>query len=377
MWKFYSDLIFPFKNILKSSPITWHVTPGVLLSGSTVANRVFVWRWAVSPSSHPLLEMPTALCLWLPSNGFEDGCFRVLRVWTPISSTSLIIVPFFLRRLLATSMTSRPLNLVINTIREPSHLIKSFFVYSTMYLELGDVVPSSANVLGQKATVIYLSGSNFKCPWSHKPEYDLKKKVEKVNLNQFAEVLQKIPDKVVVVSGGEPCLQSRPLQMLCRMLHQGGKKIKLRTNGTKPAVIAELIQEELVDHIALDILAPLSDQHLYNRLAGVKADMQAIRETLDLCHLRDYHGVFEVVYPVLPGLNDKESQIKKLCKTVSYCTVFTVQGFDNRFATLDPKWQEKESIVMPVLEKLAKAVRGTLTSVEMVIIHGVGGEKIL
>ncbi len=59
----------------------------------------------------------------------------------------------------------------------------------------------------------------------------------------------------VVLSGGEATLFSG-LAEFCRKIKALGFKIKLDTNGTNPQVIKALMDEELLDYVALDYKAP-------------------------------------------------------------------------------------------------------------------------
>jgi pyruvate formate lyase activating enzyme len=61
----------------------------------------------------------------------------------------------------------------------------------------------------------------------------------------------------LVISGGEPCLQD-DLAGFCRQVKKMGFVVKLDTNGSCPEVIEGLLDENLVDFIAMDIKAPLS-----------------------------------------------------------------------------------------------------------------------
>ena len=56
----------------------------------------------------------------------------------------------------------------------------------------------------------------------------------------------------VVITGGEPTLDPN-LPELCHTIRSLGYKVKLDTNGSRPEVLAHLIQDEVVDYIAMDI----------------------------------------------------------------------------------------------------------------------------
>lgn len=56
----------------------------------------------------------------------------------------------------------------------------------------------------------------------------------------------------VCVTGGEPTLQW-DLEDFLKKIRETGLKIKLDTNGTNPGMVQRLLEEELLDYIAMDI----------------------------------------------------------------------------------------------------------------------------
>ena len=60
-----------------------------------------------------------------------------------------------------------------------------------------------------------------------------------------------------------------------------GFPVKLDTNGTRPKVLQFLVEEKLVDFVALDVKAPLEAEP-YSRCAGVPVTVEVIRESIAL-----------------------------------------------------------------------------------------------
>ena len=109
---------------------------------------------------------------------------------------------------------------------------------------------------GKLSSVIFFSGCNFDCPYCHNPELargcatctdDLT--IE--NISDFLKQRQGFLDGVVV-SGGEPTLQN-DLADLCKRIKGFGYPVKLDTNGSRPRVLEHLIDEKLVDYVAMDL----------------------------------------------------------------------------------------------------------------------------
>jgi pyruvate formate lyase activating enzyme len=72
--------------------------------------------------------------------------------------------------------------------------------------------------------------------------------------------------KKVVICGGEPTM-NEDLPEFLKKLKSQNFLIKLDTNGTKPEMIKKIIEENLVDYIAMDIKGP---KELYPILTGRK-----------------------------------------------------------------------------------------------------------
>jgi len=112
---------------------------------------------------------------------------------------------------------------------------------------------------GRLAAIVFTQGCNFHCPFCHNGSLlpmDADALIGEDTVFAFLQKRQKLLNGVVI-SGGEPCLQD-DLAEFCRQVKKMGFAVKLDTNGSRPAVIEELLNENLVDFIAMDIKAPLS-----------------------------------------------------------------------------------------------------------------------
>lgn len=116
--------------------------------------------------------------------------------------------------------------------------------------------------------VLFRSGCNFRCPYCHNPgmvnasgKHNLR--LCEKDIFDFLEKQKKFLDGVVI-SGGEPTLDN-DLFLICRKIKALGYPIKLDTNGSRPDVLKRLIEERLIDYIAMDIKTHLSNYHLLTR----------------------------------------------------------------------------------------------------------------
>ena len=109
---------------------------------------------------------------------------------------------------------------------------------------------------GKLSAVIFFSGCNFDCPYCHNPELargcaTCPGDLTTANICGFLKQRQGFLDGVVF-SGGEPTLQN-DLADFCKRIKGFGFPVKLDTNGSRPKVLERLIDEQLVDYIAMDL----------------------------------------------------------------------------------------------------------------------------
>ncbi len=88
--------------------------------------------------------------------------------------------------------------------------------------------------------------------------------------------------QAVVVSGGEPTLQ-RDLGLFVGFVKDLGFAVKLDTNGSRPDVVAQLLDSDLLSYVALDVKAPCSR---YDEIVGSSVDALAVKQSVAL--LKEY-----------------------------------------------------------------------------------------
>lgn len=135
---------------------------------------------------------------------------------------------------------------------------------------------------GKVAAVVFTQGCNFRCPWCHNgsliavnvPDDSL---ILEEKLFEFLEGRTNQLDGVII-TGGEPTIQP-DLPTFIYRIKAMGFLVKLDTNGGQPEVLNELLENNLVDYIAMDIKAPFA---IYGRLTGVHPPISQIKESIEL-----------------------------------------------------------------------------------------------
>lgn len=134
---------------------------------------------------------------------------------------------------------------------------------------------------GKVACILFTQGCNFRCGYCHNPELVIPEKFcPAISEESVFKFLQERREYLqgVVVSGGEPTIHGDLLDFI-RKIKQIGYAVKLDTNGSQPHMLNRLIQEKLVDFIAMDVKAPLDK---YEEVAGVSINADKIKESIEL-----------------------------------------------------------------------------------------------
>jgi len=140
---------------------------------------------------------------------------------------------------------------------------------------------STVDYPGYTVASIFTIGCNMRCGYCHNPELVLPEQyagaIPEEEIFEFLEKRRGLLDGVAI-SGGGPTMQE-DLPDFIRRCKKMGFLVKLDTNGTNPGVLRELLQENLVDFVAMDIKGPLEK---YSQIAARPIDIDAIRESIDL-----------------------------------------------------------------------------------------------
>jgi pyruvate formate lyase activating enzyme len=133
---------------------------------------------------------------------------------------------------------------------------------------------------GKISCVLFLSGCNFSCPYCHNPDLARGRPTGAFcpSPEEFHDFLDSRRSFLegVVISGGEPTLQA-DLPEICADIKKRGYSVKLDTNGSRPQMVRRLIEEGLVDYVAMDIKTDLSH---YPPIFHARDQERRIRESI-------------------------------------------------------------------------------------------------
>ncbi len=108
---------------------------------------------------------------------------------------------------------------------------------------------------GKVACTLFTRGCNFRCPFCHNASLVIRAEEQQTYKNEevlaFLRKRQGVLDGVAI-TGGEPTLMSG-LYDFIKEVKEMDYALKLDTNGTRPDVLKRLVNDGLVDYVAMDI----------------------------------------------------------------------------------------------------------------------------
>jgi len=170
-------------------------------------------------------------------------------------------------------------------------------------MEIGGFMSCSlSDYPGHVSAVVFTQGCNFRCPFCHNGNLIPASKLGSISEEILFSNLERLRGKVdsVVVTGGEPTIQ-RSLPDFLRQIRELGFATKLDTNGSRPDMLEIVLEERLVDFVAMDVKAPAA---IYSELCGVKVDYSVLRRSMEMIAARkelafEFRTTF--VRPLLSG----------------------------------------------------------------------------
>ena len=107
---------------------------------------------------------------------------------------------------------------------------------------------------GYVACTVFLGGCDFRCPYCHNFELACGAAQPVMDYEELFRFLKKRKGLLdgVAITGGEPCLH-KDLPELLREIRALGFRTKLDTNGYHPEMLRHVLEEGLVDYVAMDI----------------------------------------------------------------------------------------------------------------------------
>ena len=176
------------------------------------------------------------------------------------------------------------------------------------------------------ACTVFCGHCNFRCPFCQNADLVLNPASQPcISEEEFWSFLSKRKGMLegVCITGGEPTLHPDLVDFIARIKAQG-LLVKLDTNGYRPAVLRALIDEGLLDYVAMDIKNSLPR---YPETVGIsRFDTAPIEESMSL--LMENRVPFEFRTTLVKGLHIPES-IAEMGRRLAGGERFFLQTFED------------------------------------------------
>lgn len=176
---------------------------------------------------------------------------------------------------------------------------------------------------GKMAAIVFTQGCNFRCPFCHNSDL-LDNEEGQIETEEVIDYLNKRKKMLdgVVISGGEPTIQPDLKEFIRKCKHMG-LAVKLDTNGSNPKVIEDLIEDGLIDYIAMDIKNTFDD---YEGITGVfNVDVEKMKRSIEVIKASGIDHEFRTT--IVKDYHDY-GKIDKIAEYVCPSKFF-VQNFEN------------------------------------------------
>ena len=132
---------------------------------------------------------------------------------------------------------------------------------------------------GCMSAIVFVSGCNFRCPFCHNGTLvdGLEPEIPHEEVLDYLKLRKNILGGVVI-SGGEPLIYPDLIDFI-KEVREIGYRVKLDTNGLNHKALKELIDNNLLDYIAMDIK---NDFDHYDTTCGLKVDIENIKTSINL-----------------------------------------------------------------------------------------------
>lgn len=231
----------------------------------------------------------------------------------------------------------------------------------------GLIKQSLVDYPGEIAAVLFTRGCNIRCPYCQNTHLLVRSPRVADQIITMEEIIAFLREHhgfldAVVVTGGEPTLYEE-LPAALRVFKELGYLVKLDSNGTHPVMLQQLLEEGVLDYVAMDIKAPL-DYRKYQRACGklTTEEFFNIRSSIRLLMEATVRVEFRTT--VVPVLHPPED-IEEIARYIQGAPLYSLQQF-NPSVTLDAAYKEVAPYTRQQMQQLADRCTDYIQTVRVV-----------
>ena len=203
---------------------------------------------------------------------------------------------------------------------------------------------------GRLACTVFLGGCNFKCPYCYNTSLiDASRAKTLINEEDFLSFLDSRKGKLqgVAITGGEPLLNPDIRNFILK-IKERGFLVKLDTNGSFPERLEALIDEGLVDYVAMDIKNVYGK---YSITVGANVNLEKIKQSINI--LLSNKVDYEFRTTVIKEFHDIEdfNVIGKMIKGAKNYFIQNFQDKDSVFGHFNPLTYEELKQCLEVVKQ--------------------------
>lgn len=204
---------------------------------------------------------------------------------------------------------------------------------------------------GNMACTVFTGGCNYRCPFCHNRslvflnENDSEISVD--DIMDYVRNRKKVLDGVCI-TGGEPTLH-KGLKNFIKGIKELGLKVKLDTNGSNFEVVKDLVENGLVDYIAMDIK---NCPEKYPETIGLTAyDLGEVIRTKD--YLLEGHVDYEFRTTVVKQFHEV-ADIEKIGEWIKGARHYYLQNFEDHGSCIQEGLSEVDPGTLELMKKTAE-----------------------
>ena len=179
---------------------------------------------------------------------------------------------------------------------------------------------------GRNACVLFLGGCTLRCPSCHNAELAWRPHLlPPVQRKEVEARILACKDWLdgIVVSGGEPT-ESPELFSLLEELKSLTLPVKIDTNGLRPDVVSQILEQGLAEAFSVDLKGPFAK---YPYLTGDRVDGETARKRLEAVFrlAQETPDAFRFRLTRVPGLTDEDVAEARACLPPGF--TLTIQDY--------------------------------------------------
>ena len=214
---------------------------------------------------------------------------------------------------------------------------------------------------GRVACTVFTGGCNFRCPFCHNASLVIPESLRAADggVEAVLAFLRKRRGLLdgVAVTGGEPLLHADMADFLHK-IKELGYLVKLDTNGSFPERLRALVEEGLVDRVAMDVK---NSPALYAKTVGLPLlDIAPIERSRE--YLLEGHVEYEFRTTVVRGLHTRESLLEA-ARWIAGAPEYYLQQFKDSGELLAP--EGLGAFTDAEMRDLAEAIRPIIPTVQL------------